>query len=203
MTQRRPAEAGRAAATTVLTASLLLCSDARAADAAAVTHYVLDAAKSSLEFTFVQAGAQNKGRFKRFQVAFDFAAENLAASRLDVTVDINSVDTGDEERDETLRGADLFAVAKFPQAHFAASQINRTASGYEAVGKLTIRGVTHDARVPFAFRTATENGAAVGYMTGKTSVRRLDYGVGQGDWKATDQLGNDVGVSFALRLTAH
>jgi hypothetical protein len=33
-------------------------------------------------------------------------------------------------------------------------------------------------------------------------VRRLDFGVGQGDWKATDQLGNDVGVSFALRLTA-
>jgi len=203
MTLRSSADAAGAAAATVLTAALLLCSDARAADAAAATHYVLDPAKSSLEFTFVQAGAQNKGRFTRFQVAFEFAAESLAASRLDVTVDINSVDSGDEERDETLRGGDLFAVAKFPQAHFAASQINRTASGYEAVGKLTIRGVTHDARVPFAFRTATENGVAVGYMTGKTSVRRLDYGVGQGDWRATDQVGNDVGVSFALRLTAH
>jgi len=203
MTPRSSAEAACAAAAIVLTAALLLWGDARAADTAAVTHYVLDPAKSSLEFNFAQAGAQNKGRFRRFQVAFDFAAENLTASRLDVTVDINSVDTGDEERDETLRGADLFAVAKFSQAHFAASQINRTASGYEAVGKLTIRGVTHDARVPFAFRTATENGAAVGYMTGKTSVRRLDYGVGQGDWKATDQLSNDVGVSFALRLTAH
>jgi polyisoprenoid-binding protein YceI len=187
----------------MLTAALLLGSDARAADAAAVTHYVLDAAKSSLEFTFLQAGAQNKGRFTRFQVAFDFAAENLAASRLDVTVDMNSVDTGDQERDETLRGADLLAVAKFLQAHFVASQINRTASGYEAVGKLTIRGVTHEARVPFTFRTTTENGAPVGYMTGKTSVRRLDYGVGQGDWQATDQVGNDVGVSFALRLAAH
>ena len=203
MTLRSSADAAGAAAATVLTAALLLCSDARAADAAAATHYVLDPAKSSLEFTFVQAGAQNKGRFTRFQVAFEFAAESLAASRLDVTVDINSVDSGDEERDETLRGGDLFAVAKFPQAHFAASQINRAASGYEAVGKLTIRGVTHDARVPFAFRTATENGVAVGYMTGKTSVRRLDYGVGQGDWRATDQVGNDVGVSFALRLTAH
>jgi polyisoprenoid-binding protein YceI len=204
MTPRRSAKAAaRAAAATLLTAALLVCADARAADAAAVTHYVLDPAKSSLEFTFVQAGAQNKGRFTRFQVAFDFAAENLGASRLDVTVEINSLDTGDQERDETLRSADLFAVAKFPQAHFAASQINRTASGYEAVGKLTIRGVTRDARVPLAFRTATENGAAVGYMSGKTSVRRLDYGVGQGDWKATDQVGNDVGVSFALRLSAH
>jgi len=174
-----------------------------AAATAATPHYALDPAKSSLEFTFMQAGAANKGRFTRLQVAFDFSAENLAASRLDVTVEMSSVDTGDQERDDTVKGADLFAVAKFPQAHFAASQINRTASGYEAVGKLTIRGVTRDARVPFSFRTATENGAAVGYMSGKTSVRRLDYGVGQGDWKATDQVGNDVAVSFTLRLIAH
>src|SRR4029077_17518673 len=155
------------------------------------------------EFTFVQAGAQNKGRFRRFQVSFDFSPENLVASRLDVTVETNSADTGDEERDDTLRGADLFAASKFPQAHFAATQINRTAAGYEAVGKLTIRGVTRDARVPFAFRSASENGAQVGQMSGKTSLRRLDYGVGQGDWKATDQLGNEVGVAFELRLNAH
>jgi polyisoprenoid-binding protein YceI len=174
-----------------------------AAAPAAAPRYGLDPAKSSLEFTFMQAGAANKGHFTRFQVAFDFSAENLAASRLDVTIEMSSTDTGDQERDDTLKGADLFAVAKFPQAHFAASQINRTASGYEAVGKLTIRGVTRDARVPFSFRTATENGAAVGYMSGKTSVRRLDYGVGQGDWKATDQVGNDVAVSFTLRLIAH
>jgi polyisoprenoid-binding protein YceI len=174
-----------------------------AAAPVATPRYGLDPAKSSLEFTFMQAGAANKGRFTRFQVAFDFSAENLAASRLDVAIEMNSTDTGDQERDDTLKGADLFAVAKFPQAHFAASQINRTASGYEAVGKLTIRGVTRDARVPFSFRTATENGAAVGYMSGKTSVRRLDYGVGQGDWKATDQVGNDVAVSFTLRLIAH
>lgn len=195
--------AARAAAAMLLTAALLVPCGAHAADAPGSTHYALDPAKSSLEFTFMQAGAANKGRFTRFQLGFDFSAENLAASRLDVTIEMNSVDTGDQERDDTLKGADLFAVAKFPQAHFAASQINRTAAGYEAVGKLTIRGVTRDARVPFSFRTATENGAAVGYMSGKTSVHRLDYGVGQGDWKATDQVGNDVAVSFTLRLTAH
>jgi len=197
----------RSAAAACLAPMLLalagLAAGARAADAPGVTHYVLDPAKSSLEFTFVQAGAQNKGRFRRFQVSFDFSPENLVASRLDVTVETNSADTGDEERDDTLRGADLFAASKFPQAHFAATQINRTAAGYEAVGKLTIRGVTRDARVPFAFRTASEHGAEVGQMSGKTSLRRLDYGVGQGDWKATDQLGNEVGVAFELRLTAH
>lgn len=171
------------------------------ASAPAVTHYVLDAPRSSLEFTFQQAGAQNKGKFTRFAVSFDFSPDNLAASRLEVTVEIGSLDTGDQERDDTLRSADLFAVAKFPQAHFAASQFNKTAGGYEAIGKLTIRGVTRDTRVPFTFRTADEHGVAVGYMSGKTSIRRLDFGVGQGEWKATDQVGNEVGVSFALRLT--
>jgi polyisoprenoid-binding protein YceI len=189
------------AAAAVLTAAALI-SSVRGADAPAVPHYVLDPAKSSLEFTFLQAGAQNKGRFKSFQVSMEFSADALAASRLEVTIETKSVDTGDQERDDTLRSADLFAVSKFPQAHFSAAQINRTAAGYEAVGKLTIRGVTHDARVPFTFRTATENGAQVGYMSGRTSVRRLDYGVGQGDWQATDQVGNEVGVAFSLRLTA-
>ena len=61
MTERGSAEAARVAAITVLTAALLLGSTARAAEAAAVTHYVLDPAKSSLEFNFLQAGAQNKG----------------------------------------------------------------------------------------------------------------------------------------------
>jgi polyisoprenoid-binding protein YceI len=191
----------------LLTAILLAtaagpCLAAGAASAPPVTHYVLDAGKSSLEFTFQQAGAQNKGKFTRFAVSFDFSPDNPAASRLEVTVEIGSLDTGDQERDDTLRGADLFAVAKFPQAHFAASQFNKTASGYEAIGKLTLRGVTRDTRVPFTFRTADEHGVAVGYMSGKTTVRRLDFGVGQGEWKSTEWVGNEVGVSFALRLTA-
>ena len=130
------------------------------------------------------------------------AADNLAASKLEVGVEVNSLDTGDKDRDDTLRGADLLSVAKFPQAHFSAAQIVKTATGFEASGKLTIRGVTRDTRVPFTFRTASEAGASVGYMSGKVTIRRLDFGVGQGDWKATDQVGNDVTVSFALRLVS-
>lgn len=175
---------------------------ARGADPAGAAHYVADPAKSTLQFTFVQAGAKNQGHFTRFPVTFDFSPETLAASRLEVTVQMSSFTTGDKERDDTLRGDDLFAVAKYPQAQFSATQITKTANGFEALGKLTLRGVARDLRLPFTFRTATENGATVGYMNGRTTVRRLDFGVGQGDWKATDQVGNDVDVTFALRLTA-
>ena len=174
---------------------------AAAAPAATAAHYTLDPAKSSLEFTFLQAGAKNTGRFPRFAVTLDCGGADPAGGRLEVTVEVAALDTGDKDRDDTLKSDDLFAVTKYPQAHFSAAQIVKTAGGYEADGKLTIRGVTRETKVPFTFREAAEGGATAGYMTGRTVVRRLDYGVGQGDWKATDQAGNDVTVSFSLRLT--
>jgi len=184
-----------------LAAAAILLS-ALASAATPPSHYVLDQPKSSLEFTFLQAGAQNKGKFNRFPVSFDFSPDSPAGGRLEVTVEMNSFDTGDSDRDDTLRGPDLFAVAKFPQAHFLATQFNKTASGFEALGQLTLRGVTRPLTVPFTFRTATEQGGAVAYMSGKTTLKRLDFGVGQGEWRATDGIANEVGVSFALRLTA-
>jgi polyisoprenoid-binding protein YceI len=166
----------------------------------AARHYSLDPAKSTLEFTFLQAGAKNTGRFPRFQVSLDFSGADPQGGRLEVTVEVAALDSGDKDRDETLRSEELFAVAKYPQARFSATHIVKTASGFDAEGALTIRGVTRDTHVPFTFREATEGGAGVGYMVGKTVVRRLDFGVGQGEWKATDQAGNEVTVSFNLRL---
>lgn len=171
------------------------------APAAVASRYTLDPAKSSLEFTFLQAGAKDSGRFPRFAVTLDCAGADPTGGRLEVAVEVAALDTGDHDRDDVLRSDDLFDVKKFPQAHFLASRIVKTAGGYEAQGALTIRGVTRETKVPFTFREATEGGAAVGYMTGKAIVRRLDFGVGQGDWKATDQAGNEVTVAFTLRLT--
>jgi polyisoprenoid-binding protein YceI len=173
---------------------------AHAADTTTVGHYVLDPAKSTLEYQFEQAGAQNKGKFTKYPVTLDFSPGNPAAGKLDVVVEMASLDTGDKERDETLKGGDLFSVAKFPQAHFTSTQITKTATGFDAAGKLTLRGVTRDVHVPFTFRTADEQGKPAAYLLGKTTLKRLDFGVGQGDWKSTEWVGNDVSVSYSLRL---
>ncbi len=172
-----------------------------AADTAPPARYILDPAKSTLEYQFTQAGALNKGRFNRFAVTLDFSPDALSAARLDVVVETSSLDTGDRERDETLKGPDLFSIAKFPQSRFTSTQITRTANGYDAAGKLTLRGVTRDIHIPFTFRTTEEEGRTVGYLLGKTVLKRLDYAVGQGDWKSTEWVGNDVWVSYSLRLS--
>ena len=159
--------------------------------------YTAVPAQSSLTYAFTQAGAENQGRFKSFTVSFD-----PAASRLDVVVDMRSYDTGDQQRNDTLGGKDFFDAAQYPQSRFSASRIEKTATGYEATGALTLRGVTRNVAVPFTWHTATMQGRSVGYLSGQTILRRLDFGVGQGQWQSTDWVGNEVTVRFSLTLTA-
>jgi polyisoprenoid-binding protein YceI len=180
---------------------LLFATVAAFAAAAPPVHYTLDASRSLLRFTFQQAGASNTGRFGKYTADVLFANDNLAASKIDVAIDINSLDTGDQERDDTLKTPDLFDAKKYPQAKFVATKFVATGTGrYDALGKLTIRNVTKDLKLPITFQTKAEQGKNVGYMTGRVTIRRLDFGVGQGDWKATDQVPDEVQVSFSLRL---
>jgi len=176
----------------LLAGTLLAAPSAHAAGA-----YTLVGAQSALTYAFTQAGAENQGRFKSFSVTFD-----PAAGRLDVLVDMRSFDTGDAQRNGILGGKDFFDVSQYPQSHFSASRIEKTAAGYQATGSLTLRGVTRNITVPFTWRTATVQGRLVGYLTGQATLRRLDFGVGQGQWQSTEWVGNEVTVRYSLTLTA-
>jgi polyisoprenoid-binding protein YceI len=182
--------------------TMMFCACAAfAAAAAPPPHFVLEPSKSLLRFSFVQAGASNTGRFGKYTADVLFSNDNLAASKIDVSIDIASLDTGDKERDDTLKGADLFDVKKFPAARFVSSKIISSGAGrYEAQGKLTIRNVTKDIKLPITWQTKDEGGKTYGYLTGRSSLKRLEYGVGQGDWKSTEWVNDDVGVTFSLRL---
>ena len=153
-------------------------------------------AHSSLTYGFTQAGAENQGRFESFAVSFD-----PTAGRLQVVIDMRSFDTGDQQRNDILGGKDLFDVEEYPQARFIASHIAKSATGYEAMGSLTLRGVTRSISVPFTWRTASAQGRPVGYLSGEMTVRRLDFGVGQGQWQSTEWVGNDVTLHYSLTLT--
>ena len=165
--------------------------------ATAGSTFSLVPAHSSLTYGFTQAGAQDQGRFKSFAVSFD-----PAAGRLQVVIDMRSFDTGDQQRNDILGGRDLFDVTQYPQARFMASHIAKTATGYEAMGSLTLRGVTRHITVPFTWRTVVAQGRPVGYLSGRMTVRRLDFGVGQGQWQSTEWVGNEVTLRYSLTLTA-
>ena len=111
----------------------------------------------SLTFSFMQAGAESHGSFRQFATELGYDEKNLAAGSLKVTVQIASLDTQDKDRDEALRGADLFDAKKYPTAQYTAGSFAKRADGgLEAVGKLTLRGVTRDLRMPLAHPEAGE-----------------------------------------------
>jgi polyisoprenoid-binding protein YceI len=161
-----------------------------------VPRYVQVAAGSSLAFEFSQAGAQSTGSFKQFATELAYDEKNLAASTLNVTVQIGSLDTQDQERDTALKDDDLFAAAKYPTATYAARSLDRTPNGIVAMGKLTLRGVTRDLRLPIGIRT-TPQGLE---LSGETVLKRLDYGVGQGEWASTEWVGDDVKLTYKVAL---
>jgi polyisoprenoid-binding protein YceI len=175
-------------------AGAILISAAAAAGNAA--SYTADPQQSRLEFTGVQAGAEFKGVFHKFTATVDFAPDALDSSRIDVQIDMNSVDTKDKDRDTAMRGQDIFDVAHFPTAHYLTKTITKTAAGFSAVGALTLRGVTKD--VPIAFQFTPAAGGAK--LAGTANFKRLDFGVGQGDYKDTKEVGDAVKISFSLVL---
>jgi polyisoprenoid-binding protein YceI len=165
------------------------------------TSYTMDAAGSTLGFTANQSGGDVDGGFEKFTARIVFAETDLSGSSFDVEIDTASVNTHEDDRDTALRGEDLFDVGRYPRARFITTGFTRKSPGaYEATGQLTIRDVTRDIRLPFTFTTTQEGGATVAWLKGGVTLNRLDYGIGQGDWKDTTWVANEVRVKFALRL---
>ncbi|MFC4310615.1 YceI family protein [Steroidobacter flavus] len=165
--------------------------------ALAAATWSLQPKESKLGFVGEQAGAQFEGGFDKFTADISFDPKNLAASRFDVKIDTASVNTQDGERDTTIKSADLFDVKRFPTAQYVADKFtDKGGNKYSATGKLTLRNVTKDVPIDFTFES--KDGGA--WLKGTAKIKRLDFGVGQGDWKDTSTVGNDVQVKFSLRL---
>lgn len=186
---------GRAAA--LLLAAALSLAAARAQGA---RDWQVDAATQRLEFRATQAGAGFTGRFTRFTPQIRFDPTDPARSRLYVEIDTASADTQDAERDRLLRGPDFFAAERFPKAVFETLRIRHGGDGsYAATGRLTLRDATRDVALRFTFHPA--RGGAPARLQGETLIRRLDFGVGQGEWRDTTWVGDEVQVRFDLALT--
>lgn len=174
-----------------------------AQDAAAVAMtWTVDPAHSQLTFHPRLAGGEFAGRFERFDATIRFDPADLAHSSLLVVVDLLGARTGDTDRDAALQGSDFFQTVRWPKGTFASTGIKSLGNGrFEATGKLTLRDVTRDVRVQFRFDSTAPSGGAA-RLVGSANVRRLEFGVGQGDWRSTEWLDDGVRVEFDLALRA-
>ena len=183
----------------VLAALLAVGPASAAAGSTPAATWTTVAASSSIEFSGTLAGGDFTGRFQRFVATIAFDATDLAGSRFRVEVETASADTADADRDAALAGTDFFATSRWPKATYEASQFTTTGPGqFQARGKLTLRGITRDVPVAFSFKPTADGRSAT--LSGRASVRRLDFGIGQGEWQDTKWLGDEVRVRFELTL---
>jgi len=172
---------------------------AGAGAAGAATEWQADLDRSRLSFTAVQAGGEFDGTFERFRPSIAFDPDELSGSRFDVVIETASVATGDRDRDALLVGEDFFASHRWPTARFEATRFAPAGPGrFQANGQLTIRDVTRDVTLGFSFDAAPDGRTA--RLAGGTAIRRLDFGVGQGEWQDTEWVGDEVRIRFELLL---
>lgn len=157
----------------------------------------VDAAHSTLTFTNTYQDVKYTGQFHRFIAKIDYDPSDLAHASFDVTVDVASLDTQNSERDHTALGADFFDTANFPRAHFVTTAFRKSADGeVVADGKLTLRGITKPVTLLVKFvphgNTATLDVTA--------QLKRLDFGIGGGQWADPSMIGDGVSVHGHLVL---
>jgi polyisoprenoid-binding protein YceI len=170
--------------------------------AAAARAWNVDPSHSQLTFHPRLAGGEFTGRFGRFEATIRFDPTALGQSSLRVVVDLLSARTGDLDRDTALQGDDFFQTTRWPQGTFTSTTIRSLGSGrYEATGRLSLRDISRDVRIEFRFDPPAPSGGAA-RMIGSSSVHRLEFGVGQGDWRSTEWLDDAVRIDFDLVLRA-
>jgi polyisoprenoid-binding protein YceI len=144
-------------------------------------HYDIDGTHSRLGFVARHAMITKvRGSFAEFSGSFDLDASNWAMSTAQVTIQVASINTGNEQRDGHLRTNDFFDAPNHPLITFTSTRIEQTADDSFAVtGDLTIKGTTRPVTVDFSYAGSAVDpygNIRVGFE-GSTTVNRSDFGI--------------------------
>ena len=166
----------------------------------------IDPAHSSVAFTTAHFFVPVEGRFDKFSGERLFDPANLAGSKADFTIDVNSVNTQDTKRDDDLRSKHFFEVKTWPSMKFVSSFFEKkNDKEFIAHGKLTIKDVTKDIELPFKILGVMEHpmkkGTEVMGIQASTTINRGDYGVGTGDWAADMVVRSEVEIKITLEVS--
>ncbi len=149
-----------------------------------------------LGFATSWLGSGVNGQFTSWGADIRFNPDALSASTIKVTIDLATANSGDGERDVTIKGSDFFNTAAHPRAIWTSTRISSLGgTKYRADGSLSLRGVSKS--VPLAFTLDIKGKEA--RVSGSASLNRSSFGVGQGDYAKTDEIPDPVKVSFTFR----
>lgn len=159
----------------------------------------LDPAHTSVDFAIKHLAVSTvKGQFDKIEGKVTGDPKTPASLVADVTIQSTSVNTNSEKRDEHLRSADFFDVAKFPTIVFKGEKTEVRGGKLFLLGALTLHGVTKKIEIPFE-----ANGPVVDPwknnrigLEGSFSLKRADYGITSFPGVVGDEVKIDISAEF-------
>lgn len=145
--------------------------------------YLMDHANSNLGFTIMHFGiADVPGHFDKFDVTVKSTKADFSDAVVEMTADVNSINTRIEPRDSHLKSADFFDVEKFPTMTFKSNSIRKTANNkYELKGDLTMHGITKPVTVNMWHRGSIRKKEGEKMTAGlqfTATLKRSDFNLG-------------------------
>jgi len=167
----------------------------------AVSTWTIDPVHSTVEFAVKHMMVSTvKGRFRTFVGKLSIDEVDPSRSIIEAAIDVASVDTGVEDRDNHLRSDDFFNAERFPRMTFRSTKIERDGAddAWKMTGDLTIRDVTRPVTldVEFVGRGPDAWGKERAGFSAETKISRKDFGV---NWNGLIETGGVV-VSDSVRI---
>jgi polyisoprenoid-binding protein YceI len=141
--------------------------------------WTIDASHSDVSFSVRHLMVSKvKGSFRTFAGAIEVGDDQLASS-VTASIEVASIDTRDEGRDNHLRSGDFFEVEKYPTMTYRSNAIRPTSDGYVVDGELTLHGVTRPVALGLEFNGVSTDpwgGTRAGFSAA-AEINRKDFGV--------------------------
>ena len=170
---------------------------------ASATVWNIDPDHSSVGFKVRHLMVSNvRGSFDKQSGVVDINDKDITNSKVNVTIDTASINTNVQKRDEHLRGADFFDVAKYPTMTFVSKKIVRTGKDkLQVTGDLTLHGITKEVVLDVEGPTGASKDLYGNLRSGavaSTKINRKDFGL---VWnKALETGGVAVGEEITINL---
>jgi polyisoprenoid-binding protein YceI len=147
--------------------------------------YTIDPQHTSLYFEITHLGlSKTHGRINKFSGKVYADPNAPQKSTVELTAQVDSIDTAVPERDTHLKSADFFDVAKYPELTFKSTKLAKTKDGYTLTGDLTIKGKTKSVLIPFkqygplSLKGVGDDSTRIGIVAEPITIKRSDFGVG-------------------------
>jgi polyisoprenoid-binding protein YceI len=158
----------------------------------------VDNSKSSVNIVFKQMNVPVNAKFTKFTASIDYNSTKPELSKAAVIIDLASFDLGDAEYNKEVLKPEWFNTAKFPQASFTSTTMKAaTNGGLVVTGNLSIKGKTVATTFPLSIQ---KEGSKL-VFEGSIPIKRLAFGIGDGEWKDTDMVANEVNIKFKVVAT--